>query len=146
MAEAAAATRTKIVVAPVAEIPPGGRRLVDAGEGRRIVVFNLGGEFFALSDRCPHQGGSLCEGLVSGHVSSPEPGVYHYERRGEMIRCPWHYWEFDIRTGRSWFDPRRVQVRQFPAHVETGAALVEGPYRAETFAVRVEDAYVVVEA
>jgi 3-phenylpropionate/trans-cinnamate dioxygenase ferredoxin subunit len=38
-----------------------------------------------------------------------------------------------------------VKVRPFPAHVEPGAALVEGPYQAETFAVRVEEAYVVVE-
>jgi 3-phenylpropionate/trans-cinnamate dioxygenase ferredoxin subunit len=134
----------KHVVCAVADIPPGGRKLVEA-EGKRIVVFNLAGEFFALSDRCPHQGGSLCAGLVTGHVESPEPGVYQYGRRGEMIRCPWHYWEFDIRTGKSWFDPKRVQVRQYAASVETGATLVEGPYVAETFAVRVEDAYVVVE-
>ncbi|MDN3567951.1 Rieske (2Fe-2S) protein [Paeniroseomonas aquatica] len=135
----------KIIVAPVSDLPPGGRRLVEA-EGKRIVVFNLGGEFFALSDRCPHQGGSLCAGLVSGHVESSTPGEYRYSRRGEMVRCPWHYWEFDIRTGKSWFDPKRVQLRQYPAHVEPGAALVEGPYLAETFAVRVEDSYVVVEA
>lgn len=79
----------KHVVAAVAEIPPGGRRLVEVGD-RRIVVFNLGGEFFALSNRCPHQGGSLCAGTLTGHVESPEPGVYRYARRGEMIRCPWH--------------------------------------------------------
>jgi 3-phenylpropionate/trans-cinnamate dioxygenase ferredoxin subunit len=135
----------RIVVAPVGEIPAGGRKLVEA-EGKRIVVFNLGGEFYALSDRCPHQGGSLCAGLLSGHVESSAPGEYRYSRRGEMIRCPWHYWEFDIRTGKSWFDPKRVQVRQFPTHVEPGATLVEGPHVAETFPVRVEDAYVVVEA
>jgi 3-phenylpropionate/trans-cinnamate dioxygenase ferredoxin subunit len=135
-----------LVVAPVAELPPGARRRVEAADGRAILVFNLGGEFFALADRCPHQGGSLCGGLLTGHVDSPEPGIYHYARRGEMIRCPWHSWEFDIRTGKSWFDPRRVQLRQFPARVEKGAALIEGPYRAETFPVRVEDEYVVVEA
>jgi 3-phenylpropionate/trans-cinnamate dioxygenase ferredoxin subunit len=136
----------RIIAGPVAAIPPGGRRLVQAADGRRIVVFNLDGAFFALADRCPHQGGSLCEGILTGHVSSSGPGVYAYERRGEMIRCPWHAWEFDIRTGKSWFDPRRVQVRQFPTQVESGATLLEGPYRAETFPVRVEDNYVVVEA
>ena len=62
-----------------------------------------------------------------------------------MIRCPWHYWEFDIRTGKSWFDPKRVQVRQYAASVETGAAVVEGAVRGGTFPVKVEDAYVVVE-
>ena len=51
----------KHVVAPAADIPPGGRKLVSAG-GRPIVVFNLGGEFFALANKCPHRGGSLCQG------------------------------------------------------------------------------------
>ncbi len=136
----------KHVVAAVGEIPPGGRKLVEVGEGLRVVVFNLDGEFFALSDRCPHQGGSLCAGLLSGHVESSAPGEYRYIRRGEMIRCPWHYWEFDIRTGQSRFDPGRVRTRRYETRVESGAALQEGPYRAETFAVRVEDEYVVVDA
>ncbi len=133
------------VVAPVGEIAPGERRLVEVG-GRRIVVFNLGGEFFALLDRCPHQGGSLCAGVVTGHVESSAPGEYVYGRRGEMVRCPWHAWEFDIRTGKSWFDPRRTKVRRFPAAVESGAALQEGPFVAERFAVLVEGSYVVLEA
>ena len=46
------------VVAAVDEIPPGQRKLVEVS-GRNIVVFNLGGEFFALNNRCPHRGGSL---------------------------------------------------------------------------------------
>lgn len=133
------------VVAEATEIPPGGRKLVEVA-GRRVVVFNLGGEFFALADRCPHQGGSLAAGCVTGHVSSPEPGRYTYARRGEMVRCPWHYWEFDIRTGQSRFDPDRVKARRFEARVEPGAALQEGPYRAETFIVHVEGDYVVVDA
>jgi len=70
-------------------------------------VFNLGGEFFALSNRCPHRGGSLCQGNLTGLVLSDEPGHYNYIRRGEIIRCPWHSWEFDIRTGKSWCDPER---------------------------------------
>lgn len=132
------------VVGPVAEIPPGERRLIEA-DGKRVVVFNLGGEFFALSDRCPHQGGSLALGPVMGLVESPCPGEYSYGRAGEIIRCPWHAWEFDIRTGKSWFDPRRMKVRRFPAAVESGAALQEGPFVAERFAVTVEDSYVVLE-
>ncbi|HEV8638476.1 MAG TPA: Rieske 2Fe-2S domain-containing protein, partial [Chloroflexota bacterium] len=48
----------KHVVAAVDEIPPGGRKIVEVA-GRSIGVFNLGGEFFALRNRCPHQGGPL---------------------------------------------------------------------------------------
>ena len=133
------------VVAAVAEIPPGGRKVVEAG-GRQIVVFNLGGEFFALLDRCPHQGCRLSTGMLCGEVESRVPGEYKYGRVGEMLRCAWHQWQFDIRTGKSWFDPRRTKVRPFPAGVAPGSEIVEGSYVAETFPVQVEDSYVVVEA
>jgi 3-phenylpropionate/trans-cinnamate dioxygenase ferredoxin subunit len=134
----------KHVVAAVSEIPPGGRKLVQAG-GRAIVVFNIGGEFFALSNRCPHRGGDLSKGLLTGLVLSDEPGEYQYTRLGEIIRCPWHSWEFDIRTGKSWCDPEKVRARRYGVSVEKGAKLIEGPYVAETFRVTVEHDYVVVE-
>jgi 3-phenylpropionate/trans-cinnamate dioxygenase ferredoxin subunit len=75
-----------------------------------------------------------------------DDGHYNYTRRGEIIRCPWHAWEFDIRTGKSWCDPERVRARNYAVSVEKGATLVEGPYVAETFRVSVENDYVVVEA
>jgi nitrite reductase/ring-hydroxylating ferredoxin subunit len=137
-------TKTKHVVASVSEIPVGGRKLVEV-KGRRIVLFNLSGEFFAISDKCPHQGGSLHKGRLTGFVESDSPGEYRYSRRGEVIRCPWHAWEYDIRTGKSWCDPRRIQARKFEVSVEPGAALVEGPYVAETFKVSVDDQYLVIE-
>jgi nitrite reductase/ring-hydroxylating ferredoxin subunit len=135
----------KHVIAPLRDFPPGSRKLVDL-KGRRIVVFNIKGEFFALANRCPHQGGSLHEGRLTGLVESSEPGQYHYSRRGEIIRCPWHSWEFDVRTGKSWCDPTRVRARQFAVSVAPGSQLVEGPYIAETFSVSVEDDYVVLDA
>jgi nitrite reductase/ring-hydroxylating ferredoxin subunit len=135
----------KHVVAAAADIPPGHRKLVDVN-GRAVVVFNLGGEFFALNNRCPHKGGSLCEGKQTGLVQSSQPGEYDYTRKGEIIRCPWHSWEFDIRTGQSRCDPQRLRARKYAVSVEPGARLVEGPYKAETFPVSVEGEYVVVEA
>jgi nitrite reductase/ring-hydroxylating ferredoxin subunit len=134
----------KHIVAAVDEIPPGGRKRVTVG-GRAVVVFNLGGEFFALGDRCPHRGGPLSQGRLTGLLEASEPGQYRYSRRGEIIRCPWHSWEFDIRTGRSWCDPKRVRARKYAVTAEPGACLVEGPYTAETFAVTIEKDYVVVE-
>ncbi|HEX8783726.1 MAG TPA: Rieske 2Fe-2S domain-containing protein [Steroidobacteraceae bacterium] len=114
--------------------------------GAPIVIYNLGGESFALNNRCPHRGGSLCEGIQTGVVESSEPGRYRYSRPGEMVKCPWHGWEFDIRTGRSWCDPARLRVRQYPASVRPGTQLVEGPYVAQSLPVRLEDNYVVVKA
>ena len=91
---------SKHVVATVAEIPPGNRKLVTV-RGRSIAVFNLGGEFFGLFNRCPHQGGPMCEGILTGLIEFDEPGHYRYSRKGEILRCPWHGWEFDVRTGQS---------------------------------------------
>ena len=133
------------VVARASEIPPGARKLVRLN-GRGVVVFNVKGEFFALSDRCPHKGASLSGGKMTGLVESGGPGDYTYTRVGEIVRCPWHVWEFDVRTGRSYCDPRRMRLMQFNVTVEPGAKVVEGPFVAETFKVAVEDDYVVVEA
>jgi 3-phenylpropionate/trans-cinnamate dioxygenase ferredoxin subunit len=132
------------VVAKVAELPPGSRRLVTI-RGREVVVFNVKGEYFALLDRCPHQGGSLSRGKLIGLVEASAPGQVRYSRRGEIIRCPWHGWEFDLRTGRSWCDPARLRVKNYVATTMPGSALIAGPYTAETFAVTVEDDYVVIE-
>ena len=132
------------VVAAVGEIPPGGRKLVEV-RGRRIALFHVAGEYFALTDRCPHEGGSLCAGRLGGLVRSSEPGRYEYSRPQEMLACSWHGWEFDIRTGQSWCDPARLKAKRYAAAREGGAALAKGPYVAESFPVSVEEEYVVVE-
>jgi nitrite reductase/ring-hydroxylating ferredoxin subunit len=132
------------IVATVDEIPPGQRRLVNVN-GRDIGIFNLGGEYFAVSNRCPHEGASLCKGRVVGLVEASVPGAYRYSRRGEFIRCPWHGWEFDLRTGKSWCEPDRTKLRSYELKVESGGALVEGALQAETFPVSIEKQYVVVE-
>ncbi len=135
---------TRHVVARAAELPPGTRKKVSV-DSRDIVVLNIKGELFALSDKCPHKGASLCGGLLTGLVQSNGPGDYQYDRAGEILRCPWHQWEFDVRTGRSYCDPRRMRLMQFPVAVEAGASVVEGPYKAETFAVSIEDDYIVLD-
>ena len=124
--------------------------------GRSIGVFNVAGEYFALRNRCPHQGGPLCLGSMSGLVTSSGPGDYTVSRQGEILRCPWHGWEFDIRTGQSWFDPKRVRVRRYDVIIESHALSAggasepsidreKGPYIAETYPVTVERRDVVVE-
>ncbi len=132
----------KHIVAATADFPPGSRRLVETGE-RRIAVFNVRGEFYALNDRCPHEGGSLCKGKLTGLVVAQQPGAYEWTRDGEIIRCPWHGWEFDLRTGRSQCDPAKVRVRLFDVHVENGSELTG--LTAETFPVTIENDYVVLD-
>jgi nitrite reductase/ring-hydroxylating ferredoxin subunit len=132
------------VVATVAEIPVGGRKIVTV-RGRELGVFNIRGEFVALINRCPHQGARLCEGELVSRLVSDGPGDYRLARPGEMIRCPWHCWEFDIRSGQSWCDPDSVLARSYKVSVEPGEVVAKGPFAAETVPVSIEQDYVVVE-
>ena len=132
----------KHVVAAVGEIPPGGRKLVTI-RGREIGVFNLDGVFYALVNRCPHQGAALCTGEVVSRLEAPLPGEYRLAHPGTMLRCPWHCWEFDIRTGQSWCDPNDIKARSYAVTVEPGEALAKGPFAAETVSAEVEQDYVV---
>lgn len=129
------------VVARQGEIPEGGRKRLVV-EDRPITVFHVNGEYFALYDRCPHAGGSLGAGRLTGVVASDGPGDYRLERPGEVIRCPWHGWAFDLRTGRSECDPRRLRVRTYATGVACPAA---DDLRATTFPVATDETYVFVE-
>jgi nitrite reductase (NADH) small subunit len=107
---------TAHLVAPVIELPPGARKIVEV-EKRSIGVFNVAGEFFAIRNRCPHQGAPLCLGLVTGTMAASSPGTHDWQRDGEIIRCPWHGWEFDIKTGKSIFNPNQTRVKRYDVTV-----------------------------
>ena len=127
------------VVARVGEIPPGERKIVVL-EGRSIGVFNVKGAFYALRNACPHQAGPLCQGRITGLLTASDPQHLTLTRAGEVIRCPWHGWEFDITTGRSIFNPHRLRVRAYDVTIEPD----EDDPSIETFPVTVERGRVVV--
>jgi nitrite reductase/ring-hydroxylating ferredoxin subunit len=130
------------VVARADEIPPGERRIVEVAN-RSIGVFNVDGQFFGLRNRCPHQGGPLCEGRLLGALEADRPGAFRWSPSRRILACPWHGWEFDVATGQSWCDPARLRTARYETTVVEGRAM--GPYVAETYPLTVEDRYVVVE-
>ncbi len=95
-----------IPVAAVTDCPPGTGLEVVAGE-RIVAIYNVAGEFFALDGVCPHQGGPLGQGCLAGHV----------------VTCPWHGWQFDVRTGQHQFSPP-VKQPTLPVKVEGGQVFV----------------------
>lgn len=94
----------------------GERRVVEI-EGKRIGVFNVDGDYYALHDRCPHMAGSLCGGPVTGTSLESEPGTFIYGREGELVRCGWHGWEFEISTGKCLVD-ERMRAKKYVVTVE----------------------------
>ena len=99
----------KYVVATVAEIPPGERKIVDVG-GRSVGVFNVGGEFFAVLNRCPHQGGPLCQGNTHGFLRSAGVGEYRYSPAAKIVHFtiggPYFPAYRDCDYGAEWFAER----------------------------------------
>ena len=108
--------KTRHVVAAAADLPPGQRKIVEIGR-REIGVFNIGGKFYALRNICPHKGGPLCRGRLRPLVVSP--GVYQidHQRENQILKCPWHQWEFDIETGRALYDDS-LRVKTYPVRRE----------------------------
>lgn len=88
-------------------------------EGKEIGIYYVNGEYFAIHNYCPHQGAPICTGLISGTTLPSEVYDYKYGRAGEIIRCPWHGWEFDLRTGKSLFSDR-VRIKKYEVEVRDG--------------------------
>lgn len=106
----------RCVVCRVDEIPPGSRRIFVVGGARGIGVFNVDGRFFAVRNVCPHKGGPICRGRLRPHVVGPEVNRIAFEREGEVLKCPWHQWEFDLHTGWSLYAPR-LRVKTYPVEI-----------------------------
>jgi nitrite reductase/ring-hydroxylating ferredoxin subunit len=91
-----------VTVARVDDVPPGSVRTVRLGE-EEIALAHVDGEFYATQHACLHLKGPLGEGRVDDHV----------------LTCPWHGWQYDVRTGENEFD-RAIQLRTYEVRVEDG--------------------------
>jgi 3-phenylpropionate/trans-cinnamate dioxygenase ferredoxin subunit len=105
------------MVGTVAEIPPGKLKVVSVG-GREFGIAAVNGEYRAVRNLCPHQGAPVCRGTIEGTYLASAPGEFVWGREGEILRCPWHGWEFDLQTGAALFDAQihvqvlRVEIEQ----------------------------------
>jgi nitrite reductase/ring-hydroxylating ferredoxin subunit len=150
--EQATARQRKYVVGSPADVPVGKRKIIDIPRLGEVGIFNIRGEYFAVKNVCPHMGGPMCAGRLTGTTQPvfhpgrrPEP---EWTRDGEILRCPWHGWEFDIRTGKALFSDR-TRIATYDVRIapdDEGAVVVEAPPRdAETYPVRVEGERLILE-
>jgi nitrite reductase (NADH) small subunit len=96
-------------VCEVAELPEGTGKECVVGD-RVVAVFKLGEDVVALDGICPHAGGPLAQGMV----------------RHEIVTCPWHGWQYHVRTGQHQLNPR-ICVATFGVVVADGKVYVELP-------------------
>jgi nitrite reductase/ring-hydroxylating ferredoxin subunit len=96
-----------VKVAEVSELSPGQGKLVQI-DGQDIALFNVNGRYYAIGAVCPHEGGPLHEGEVDG----------------ETIVCPWHAFDFSVKTGECSVDSE-LRVPTFMVKTEGNDVFIE---------------------
>lgn len=71
-------------------------------QGVTLAVFNVSGKFYATEARCRHQDGPLAEGKL----------------KGEIVECPWHFWNYNVRTGKLMDYVKDVKLSTYPVEVK----------------------------
>lgn len=109
------------IIGSTADFPEGTHRVVELN-GRKIGVFNIGGNYYALPSLCPHQLGPLCSGKVSGTLISSQEIDWQlrWEHDGEIVTCPWHGLEFHIPSGQC-LAFSEIRLRSYKVWVEDGS-------------------------
>lgn len=107
----------------VEDVGPSTPRIVKVGT-MSIGIFELEDGYAAMLNVCPHRAGQLCEGPVCGTARETDRTEFIYDRAGQIVRCAWHGWEFDIKSGTCLVD-KRLKARTFPVHVEDHEIFVE---------------------
>ena len=99
-------------------------RILDL-EGRPVGVVRTEQGFFAVRNRCPHQGADICLGTVRGSmVPSAVPHEYEFRSDTLVVACPWHRWEFELATGRSYGGVTTKRLVTYATDVEDGEVYV----------------------
>jgi nitrite reductase (NADH) small subunit len=104
------------------DVPPAAAKIVTLKK-RSVGIFKVNGGYYALLNVCPHRGAALCEGPVSGTTCPTDGRDFVYGRENEIVRCAWHGWEFDIRTGAFLVNPK-IKVRSYPVTIEGDSVYV----------------------
>ena len=120
----------EVFVAPETDIADGARKIIVA-DGIEIGIFRVDGALYAWRNFCPHQGGPVCQGRVMKGVEERldderrSLGIHYAEGRLHLV-CPWHGYEFDVRTGRHAGLPT-LRLASHPVTVRDGDVYVVVP-------------------
>jgi nitrite reductase (NADH) small subunit/3-phenylpropionate/trans-cinnamate dioxygenase ferredoxin subunit len=100
--------KTELRLTNVADVPVGGGKVVEV-DGQEIAVFNVDGTLCAIDNLCPHRGGPLGEGKLNGNI----------------VTCPWHRHEFNVKTGEIVSLLIRPNVKTYPVTIEESDIVIE---------------------
>jgi nitrite reductase/ring-hydroxylating ferredoxin subunit len=117
-------TRAKVSAGREADFEVGKFRIISVGRREIGVIKLVSGQWTAVLNYCPHRGAPVCKGHVGGTWPPCGPGELSFEKRGTVLVCPWHGYEFDLETGTELFQERPARLRLYPVQVEDGEVVV----------------------
>jgi|tagenome__1003787_1003787.scaffolds.fasta_scaffold19788019_2 nitrite reductase (NADH) small subunit len=104
-------------VGGVGDFADGRFRVFDIG-GRPVGVVKTAQGFYAVRNRCPHQGADICAGTVGGTMVASGPHEYTYRDDTLVVACPWHRWEFELATGDSFGQVTNKKLVTYAVEIE----------------------------
>jgi nitrite reductase/ring-hydroxylating ferredoxin subunit len=119
--EAGARTR----VCEEGDLAPGDMRIMHGGRRKVLLCRAENGEYFAVASKCPHQGAGLVAGTFGGSIAAADVGRYRYDNACATVRCPWHGWEYDARTGAPLAGGNPTRIAVYTVVVIDGAVYVD---------------------
>jgi nitrite reductase/ring-hydroxylating ferredoxin subunit len=108
-----------VVVCAAEELGPGEMVSATLEQLPIVVVRTHDGELHGLVDRCLHQGARLSGGRLLPGTEGEQVGEYRLREDDVVLKCPWHGYEYDVRSGCVLFDGRR-RLRRVRVHVQDG--------------------------
>jgi nitrite reductase (NADH) small subunit len=101
--------RQEICVGNANEIVEGKFRIIRQGTLNIGLTRLRDGTIKAVRNWCPHKGAAICKGIIGGTWPPSAPGELAYDREGEILVCPWHGFEYDLKSGDELY--RKVPTR-----------------------------------
>jgi nitrite reductase/ring-hydroxylating ferredoxin subunit len=111
-------------VCAAAELLPGAMVETTLGDRLVVVARTRGGRLYAFGGRCLHQGAPLVHGRLLTGVEGDSTGEYRLCADRDVIKCPWHGYEYDLSSGAALFDGRR-RLRAFAVRERVGRVVIE---------------------
>ncbi|MGW6300694.1 Rieske (2Fe-2S) protein [Peribacillus butanolivorans] len=104
-------------VGKIDQVPQGEALIVDVN-GISIGIFNENGNVYAVRNVCPHKQAPVCKGTLGGTNVPSDPCEFKFGMEGQVLRCPWHGWEFDLATGEALFGTSNRKVKTYPVEIK----------------------------
>lgn len=106
-------------VARTEELTPGKAKIVKV-DNREIGIFREQNNYYAVLNVCPHFHAEICKGRITGTLIAEDPDTLRMRHDLLVLRCPWHHWEFDIKTGKAIIPSIKQKLKVYEVKEENG--------------------------